>query len=302
MQEYFANGKLLLSGEYVVLDGALAIGLPTKLGQRLKVEETEHQNTQILWKAFLNDNSLWFEAELDENLEVIRSNDSLLGNNISKVLKAVESLKLEVFKNKRIEFTTQLEFPKDWGLGSSSTLISLLSKYADIDAFKLLEKTFGGSGYDISCAMFPKPQSYQLTKKDRKVGLIQLDKSITQHIYFVYLNEKQNSREGIGRYRAFGKDKDLIRSITDLSLQIKSCKSLEEFEDILYVHEYMISGHLEMDTVKDRLFPDFKNGMIKSLGAWGGDFVLVTSRDHDTSYFERKGYTTILSYDELIVD
>ena len=89
MQEYFANGKLLLSGEYVVLDGALAIGLPTKLGQRLKVEEIEHQNTQILWKAFLNDNSLWFEAELDENLEVIRSNDALLGNNISKVLKAV---------------------------------------------------------------------------------------------------------------------------------------------------------------------------------------------------------------------
>ena len=302
MQEYFANGKLLLSGEYVVLDGALAIGLPTKLGQRLKVEETEHQNTQILWKAFLNDDSLWFEAELDENLEIISSSDSMLGNNISNILKAVESLNPEIFKQKKIQFSTQLEFPQDWGLGSSSTLISLLSKYADIDAFKLLEKTFGGSGYDISCAMFPKPQSYQLTKKDRKVGLIQLDESITQHIYFVYLNEKQNSREGIERYRAFGKDKNLIRSITDLSLQIKSCKSLEEFEDILYVHEYMISGHLELDTVKDRLFPDYKNGMIKSLGAWGGDFVLVTSRDHDLDYFKRKGYTTILSYDELIVD
>ncbi|MDG4946782.1 GYDIA family GHMP kinase [Weeksellaceae bacterium KMM 9713] len=302
MQEYFANGKLLLSGEYVVLDGALAIGLPTKLGQKMKVEESGQDKTHILWKAYLNDDSLWFEAELNDELDVISSSDSILGNNISNILKAVESLKPEVFKNKRIEFTTQLEFPKDWGLGSSSTLVSLLSKYADIDAFKLLEKTFGGSGYDISCAMFPKPQSYQLTKKDRKVGLIQLDESITQHIYFVYLNEKQNSREGIERYREFGKDKDLIKAITDLSLQIKSCKSLEEFEDILYVHEYMISGHLEMDTVKESLFPDYKNGMIKSLGAWGGDFVLVTSHNHDMSYFERKGYTTMLSYAELIVD
>ena len=36
---FHANGKLLISGEYLVLDGALALAVPTRFGQNLQVTE-----------------------------------------------------------------------------------------------------------------------------------------------------------------------------------------------------------------------------------------------------------------------
>ena len=35
---FYSNGKLLITGEYLVLDGAKALALPTKYGQYLTVE------------------------------------------------------------------------------------------------------------------------------------------------------------------------------------------------------------------------------------------------------------------------
>ncbi len=49
MQNFYSRGKLLLTGEYVVLDGALALALPTKFGQSLKVQPIDSQN--IFWKS-----------------------------------------------------------------------------------------------------------------------------------------------------------------------------------------------------------------------------------------------------------
>ena len=36
---YYSNGKLLITGEYVVLDGATALAIPTKYGQSLCVSK-----------------------------------------------------------------------------------------------------------------------------------------------------------------------------------------------------------------------------------------------------------------------
>jgi hypothetical protein len=46
----------------------------------------------------------------------------------------------------------QLSFPKKMGLGTSSTLINNIAQWLQIDAFTLLNNSFGGSGYDIACA------------------------------------------------------------------------------------------------------------------------------------------------------
>ena len=62
----------------------------------------------------------------------------------------------------------------------------------------------------------------------------------------------------------------------------------------------ILSDILELETVKERLFSDFK-GTIKSLGAWGGDFVMALSKENPTNYFTSKGYKTILSYEEMIL-
>ena len=61
-----------------------------------------------------------------------------------------------------------------------------------------------------------------------------------------------------------------------------------------------MSEILNISTVKLRLFSDFK-GTIKSLGAWGGDFVLVFSKEDPTIYFKNKGFETIVTYSEMIL-
>lgn len=300
MNEFHANGKLLLTGEYVVLDGAKAIGLPTKIGQKMVVYESEKLHS-MEWIARLHDGSVWFNAEFDTNsFEVLQHSDIEPAATLSNILKVIANMNPKAICGKSFNIETQLEFPKDWGLGSSSTLMALLSKVFDINPYDLLAETFGGSGYDIACAMMPRPQTFQLTKKDRKLSFINLNPEITQHIYFIYLNQKQDSREGIKLYKSKSKDERLIKSISELSDEIIKCDNLYDFEDLIHVHEQLISMQIEIEPVKNRLFPDYRGGEIKSLGAWGGDFILVTSESGDLSYFKNKGYDVILSYEEMI--
>lgn len=45
--------------------------------------------------------------------------------------------------------------------------------------------------------------------------------------------------------------------------------------------------------------------MVKSLGAWGGDFVLVSNdldMDYVKKYFQSKGYNNIISFNDMIQD
>ena len=58
-KEFYSNGKLLITGEYVVLDGAKALALPTKFGQSLIIEPSD--NNEIYWKSHDHDKSIWFE-------------------------------------------------------------------------------------------------------------------------------------------------------------------------------------------------------------------------------------------------
>jgi hypothetical protein len=54
--------------------------------------------------------------------------------------------------------------------------------------------------------------------------------------------------------------------------------------------------------VQKELFSDFP-GVVKSLGAWGGDFLLILSempKNEISSYFAKKGYQMLFSYGEII--
>ena len=46
-KEFYSNGKLLITGEYLVLDGAKAFALPTKFGQNLIVEKGNNQGNKM---------------------------------------------------------------------------------------------------------------------------------------------------------------------------------------------------------------------------------------------------------------
>ncbi|TXG38565.1 GYDIA family GHMP kinase [Seonamhaeicola maritimus] len=303
MQKFYSNGKLLLSGEYVVLDGANSLAIPTKYGQSLTVEPIDEPI--ISWKSLDEKGIEWFNGTFkfsdSEKLKSMQDDNTTI--RLLQILKAAKQLNPNFLNsNSGYNITTVLDFPRNWGLGTSSTLINNIAQWAKINAFKLLELTFGGSGYDIACAQNNNPISYQILNNKVFINLQEFNPEFKEHLYFVHLNKKQNSREGIAHYRAQDKEnvKTVISEINTLTSKMIHCDSLDEFESLINQHEFLIAKITNQTPVKGLLFNDF-NGSIKSLGAWGGDFVLATSKAHSINYFINKGYKTIIPYTEMVL-
>jgi mevalonate kinase len=307
MKTFRSNGKLLVTAEYVVLDGAKALAIPTKSGQSLKIKENV-ANT-IVWKSYDENGIVWFENEFSfKDTSTTFSVKDPLSNEVShrviQILKAAHQLNPEFLRFKKgYNVSTYLEFNRKWGLGTSSTLINNIAKWANIDAYQLLEKTFGGSGYDIACAQHNTPIAFQLQKHKNNpfVESVQFNPSFKDSLYFVYLNEKQNSRDGIKAYKTLNKvTTSVIREINSITEAIVRSLSLSIFEELIIKHEQLIGELINETPIKSRLFSDY-NGTIKSLGAWGGDFVLATSETNPTDYFKSKGFDTIIPYNDMVL-
>ena len=197
------------------------------------------------------------------------------------------------------EIVTQLEFPRNWGLGTSSTLVANLAHWAAVDPYKLLKDSFGGSGYDIACATAAGPIFYQIGPKVQQANF---DPAFKEALYFVYLGKKQDSRKGIARYREKSSSKIHLQRISAISKEMEEVQELSGFEALIEEHEALVAETIELPRAKDLYFKDYP-GQIKSLGAWGGDFVLATSSTaaKDTiAYFNEKGFDTVLPYKALI--
>lgn len=298
--QFHANGKLLLSGEYTVLDGSTALCLPVKRGQKLSVSERETASQPtVRWTAYLHNQDLWFSCELEvAKNKILSDHQPQVTKRLLALLRNIFSQKPQLFTHS-LEFETHLEFNREWGLGSSSTLIALLSQWSGVDAYTLLENSFGGSGYDLACATHTGPLFYTLNGEEKEISEISFNPPFRNHLYFVYLNQKQNSREGIRKYRSLPRNPALISKISEISREMTICKDLTEFQSLMNQHEELISSHLKISKVKNSRFSDYTYGAIKSLGAWGGDFVLVAQKSDDLSYFKEKGYSTIFRYDEF---
>lgn len=301
---FYSNGKLLITGEYLVLNGAKALALPTKFGQSLQVSSIP--NKIIIWTSFDADKSIWFETELAFNdIITLKNFDDAhpIKNTLVKILHQANVQNPNFLASETgYKIETKLSFPRNWGLGTSSTLLNNIAQWLQIDAFELLRKSFGGSGYDIACASNNFPITYQIDENEKPlVEVVDFDPKYKGNIYFVYLNKKQNSRHAIQNY--MNKQQFLTKkkaTISEITNRMLLAPNLETTIDLLEHHEVILSDILELETVKERLFSDFK-GTIKSLGAWGGDFVMVLSKENPTNYFTSKGYDTILSYEEMIL-
>lgn len=304
--KFYSHGKLLITGEYAVLDGAMSLALPTKFGQSLEVDEWktgEHK-----WLSKDEKGETWFETVfLLDNTSLHLKNTVEASNPITKrllnILNTATSLNPESFsKLKGKTVTTNLEFDRNWGLGTSSTLISNIAQWLEIDPYELLKQTFGGSGYDIAAAGNDHPITYQLKPEGRSVLTASFDPVFKDNIFFVYLNEKKNSRDAIQHYKNQPKRnvENLIQKISSITNQLLSCTSLAEFELLIEIHETLISKAIGNPQVKQEKFQDYP-GSIKSLGAWGGDFILATGPIENQQYFKDRGYNTILNYREMIL-
>lgn len=299
--EFSSNGKLLLTGEYLVLDGAKSLALPTAYGQQLLIEDNE--SGYISWKSYNENNVVWFKDKfsIKELLYGKLKSDNKISNRLIQILTSVKRLHPK-FLNSSSGFSikTTQDFNRSWGLGTSSTLINNIANWADVNAYELLELTFGGSGYDIACAQNDTAITYQLQNKTPIISSVDFRPNFRDDIFFVYLNQKQNSRDGIATYKKYNGDLlDSILKVNRITENMISCKSLETFENLIIEHEQIISKIIGQKPVKERLFKDF-NGAVKSLGAWGGDFVMITSKKNPLDYFKNKGFETVLSYSEMI--
>ena len=308
--KYHSHGKLLLTGEYLVLEGATSLALPTRLGQSLEV--TPSPLPGIGWTSLDHRGKPWLSAHFllnNDNLkENIQAKDhEFLANpkiiyRLEQLLAHAHSKNPEILQNgKGYEVITKLDFDSSWGLGSSSTLVNNLAQWFKIDAYDLLEHSFGGSGYDIASAQHDHPITYSLTPKGRSVLSAPFNPSFQDHLFFVHLNRKQNTRHAVAHFRKQPETalKMAVNKLDGLTHQIIQCDNLQEFELLLNIHETLLSRILNLPKVKQQYFSDF-SGSVKSLGGWGGDFVLATGASKEKEYFKSKGYETILSYGELI--
>lgn len=306
---HYSNGKLLLTGEYVVLDGATSLAVPTKFGQDLIVEPIKEP--QLIWGSFTHTGECWFEASFD--LPKLRLTSAtfnsdkegsaeFIAETLHDILQEAKKLNPDFLNTNHGGIVkTNLTFPQNWGLGSSSTLINNIATWANINPFTLLWNAFSGSGYDIACAKHNTPILYKLEDKQPHIEEVNFNPSFSEELFFVHLNQKQNSREGIAHYKKHKEEAlRLIPEIDNLTREFLHTNTSKDLNKIIIEHEKLISSIIKINPIKETTFPDYF-GEVKSLGAWGGDFILATGNEDSINYFQQKGFNTILSYKEMIL-
>ena len=300
--KYKSNGKILLTSEYLVLDGAQALALPSKFSQSLEVKETKNIN-QISWTSYDFDGKKWFDDlfTISKDKFIYEKRKNKFSDKIVSIFNGIKKLNSKAFTNSGIKFTTKLDFSKEWGLGSSSTLINNLSLWAKINPYDLLDLTFNGSGYDIACCDKENPILFRKTGNSRTIENVNYNPSFKENLFFIYLGKKQNTSKAIQYYRSNIKDiNSHINKINSVCLSILKSNSLIEFEKLIIKHEEIISNAIKIEPIQKRLFNDYKYGVVKSLGAWGGDFILVSGDKSKMEYFKNKGYKDIIPYKDLV--
>ncbi len=305
MSLYQAHGKFLLTGEYLVLKGALALALPLKLGQSLQVSLADTDTHRLHWMASQPDKH-WFSVLFDtDTLEPVSTDDPAKAEILSSNSKAVRQLKPNAFLGCDMRFHTHLDFDPEWGLGSSSTLIANLARWANVNPYELLKLTFGGSGYDIACATAEQPIYYQLIESKPQVEPIDFNPPFADHLFFVYQGQKQSSSKEIKAFLEKMNPIDLqkdIEAVSQISRAVPKCEGLDEFALLMQCHERIIARCIGQTPVQKR-FPDFE-GTLKSLGAWGGDFILAATEWPESQvkeYFKGKELDVVFGYKEMLI-
>lgn len=304
MKRFHANGKLLLTGEYLVLKGALALAVPLSKGQSLTI--TASNESGLNWRAETLD-GLWFEVKFDDKLTILSTSDIKKAEHLQLILlRAKEQDSSIQDKLNYSSVTTQLEFDINWGWGSSSTLLHLLEQWLEIDPYRLMDNTIGGSGYDIACAAAQQPLFYRRTIGEQPlITPTTFNPPFIQQMGIVYLNKKQNSSAQVKSFlESASIHQDLIKEISTLSKKFATTENIDPFIILMHQHEAIVAKATGLTPVQKLLFPTF-TGAIKSLGAWGGDFALFLSQESfqaNRQWFQSKGYPVVMPLKEVVIN
>lgn len=299
-QIFSASGKLLLFGEYLVLRGASSIVMPLRYKQTLTL--SPHSSENIVWNCFEEKNR-WLQIEFSPELHILSTSDESKAVIVQNLLQLIQKEKYGL-KIAGQNFHFEIDFQRNYGFGTSSTFLSLLSQWSGVNPYLLLEKSFGGSGFDIAAATQKSLFVYKAESQDaaavRNTSPASIAPAITEKLLFAYLGKKQKSTAEISSFKAISTSGQQVNKMNAIVDAVLKGGHIEDFELLVAESEKLISGIIKMAPVKEKVFADYPYA-IKSLGAWGGDIVMATFRDEAAArnYFRDKGLSPIFSYEQL---
>jgi hypothetical protein len=296
------NGKLLITAEYLVLKGALALAIPLRFGQSLSATETN--TAYISWQS--NDShGQWFSCKFKPaSFEILDTNQDAVAAKLIKYLTAARDLNPGFLRNKGLSVTFSANYPLEWGLGSSSSLISILARWAGVNAWELYRMCFTGSGYDLACADNDLPIFYRLKDELPVITHAEPAEALKNYSYFAYLGRKQDSASEVAAFlKKQAVPDNVIEKISALSVDICLEPDYRDLCAKVDEHERIMSEILHKPRLKSVRFSTFP-GSVKSLGAWGGDFAMFLSdlpADEVKTSLNNLGIAdTIYTFNELI--
>jgi mevalonate kinase len=294
--KFYASGKLMLFGEYLVLRGSKCLSVPLAAGQSLIIRANTSED--ILWECFEGDNK-WLDILFSNTLEIISTSDKDKASVVQKLLKFILKERPPL-KMSGKSFRFDINFHRKYGFGTSATFISLLSQWSGIDPYLLLEKSFGGSGFDVATATSGTPLVYQM--KERSIKPVIIPEAIQQQLLFIYSGKKQHSAKEVLSFVKMHTSENQISQMNTIVDSVVGCEDIGTLESLMEESEILLSGILHAIPVKKMYFDDYPFA-IKSLGAWGGDFIMATFRDEDAArqYFSEKDCKPIFNYKQLIL-
>ncbi len=301
---FYSRGKLMISGEYFVLAGAKSLSVPLKVGQQMEVKFKPAKDSLLHWKTDVCNNP-WFKANYAlQSLDIIKAPANPNASYIKKLLEEIKKANPGIFSQQgHYHISCCIEFNPSWGWGSSSSLLANLAQWAGVNPYELNTKLFNGSGYDIATSLSNKPIFYNLHNNKRDIQEVNFLPGFHDHLYFIYLGKKQSSATSIEKKANLIKENTAVaKEISELSEKLAREQELPWFMNLMSRHEEIISKTLNMPKVRDKYFHDF-HGDMKSLGAWGGDFVLAATemnKNEVKNYFHDKGLETIFTFDQIV--
>lgn len=297
-KQIHASGKLMLTGEYAVLDGALSWAVPTVYGQNLSAIPSP--GAGLKWQSTNSKGEAWFRGLWDSQGKLLNQNDIEVAETLHRLLMKAQDLNSNPFDGWSVE--TQLEFPNEWGLGSSSSLVALLAHWLEVNPYELFYNTLTGSGYDVAVAYENAGVLFELNNSKPKYEVTQHKPVFADQIYFAYSGKKQNSHREVKSYSQLDTEarQSLVKPISELTQKMHTTSNFHEFTSCMKEHEQILGTILERDVLQKTL-PNL-SGTVKHLGAWGGDFFMLATEDlRDLERLKTEGIDTIFSWNELIM-
>ena len=258
----------------------------------------------MYWKSLNEQGEPWFSAHFSlPDCTVVSATDTGTAATLAQILLACRHQNPDFLTGGiPLEVVTQTDFPRAWGLGTSSTLIAALAQWAQVNPYQVLAETLGGSGYDLACAYANGPLWYWIEDGRPNVEAVHFAPPFSDQLWLVYLGKKQDSRAGIRQYRDQKHHfSTLPQQISGITKEFTKAATLDDMQALIYEHETLISEALLLPRAQDLYFRDYW-GEIKSLGAWGGDFVLATSNRtaaETRAYFQGKGFEVVMPFLEM---